>query len=128
MVIALMAGGTTVIAATPASAVPGGCNGWNPVSACIDWGYYNNRVRADFYMNRAPDSSYYRYEVFINVNGNHYLVGSGPMDHTGRYCCWYRPTDSLPNIWYTVYSQIDVYTSWGALHIRSTSPTIRYIN
>ncbi|MEU7820708.1 hypothetical protein [Catellatospora sp. NPDC049133] len=127
LVAMLVTTGATLTTATPAAAA-GGCNGKYPISACVDWGSYGNRVRADFYMNADPSDEYHSFKVWLNVNGSWYLMGSGRLDHKGNYCCWYRNTDSLPNIWYTVYSEIDVYNSSGSYRLSSTSPSVRYVN
>lgn len=127
LVIALMTTGTTLITAAPAAAA-GGCNGQYPVSACIDYGSHGNRSRVDFYMNANLTTEYHTYKAWINVNGSWTLLASGRLDHKGNYCCWYKNTDSEPNTWKTVYSEIDVYNSSGVYKLSSTSPSVRYLN
>jgi hypothetical protein len=128
MVVTLMTTGTTLVTATPALAA-GSCNGGYPVSACISYGAFGNQARVDFYMNAGLSDQYYTYNAWINVNGSwHVLRNNGRLDHQGNYCCWYYNTDSLPNIWYTVYSSIDVYNRSGARVATSTSSSLRYVN
>ncbi len=129
VVIGLVTAGSTLVNASAAYAAIGGCNNYDTTSACINFGHDGNYVRADFYQNRQPGQAYYSYKVYIIVNGNTYFRGEGILDHTGRYCCWTRLTDALPNILYTVQSRIDVFSYPGnALHIRSESPVIQYYN
>lgn len=127
VVITLMTAGTTVITAAPASAL-GGCNGRSPISACVNWNPGENSARADFYMNSSLGNTYYTYRVYMNVNGGWNFKGSGRLDHTGHYGYWWHHTDSLPNSWYSVYTQIDYYDYWGTYRGSSTSRTIRYQN
>jgi hypothetical protein len=128
MVVTLMTTGITLVTTAPALAA-GSCNGRSPVSACISYGAFGNQARVDFYMNASLSDYSYTYNAWINVNGSwHVLRNNGRLDHTGNYCCWYYNTDSLPNIWYTVYSEIDVYNKSGTRTATSTSDPIRYVN
>ncbi|WJK42896.1 hypothetical protein O7608_11185 [Solwaraspora sp. WMMA2056] len=116
-------GGTTVITASPALAV-GGCDQANPtVGACIDHGSYGSNARADFYFNRTPDSSYYYYSVWIQVNGTwHQKVNQARLTSSGRWCCWYQPVASQPASYKTIRSRVTIYTSNRTAHTTSTSP------
>ncbi|GIH04180.1 hypothetical protein Rhe02_22470 [Rhizocola hellebori] len=130
LVAAMLTGGSTVALAAPASAAWGGCDNANgTVSACVNFGDNGNSVRADFYFKKVPDSSYYTYYVWIFVDGYGQLMASNQrLTYTGRYCCWTRPTDSLPNRIYRVFVQVAIYTSSGVYHTGSISPTITYSN
>lgn len=122
-VIALVVGGTTVIAASPALAV-GGCAPAHPtVSACIDHGSYGSNARADFYFNRTPDSSYYYYSVWIQVNGTwHQKVNQARLTSSGRWCCWYQSVSSTPPSYKTIRSRVTIYQYNGMPHVTSDSP------
>jgi len=128
VVICLVTGGSTVFIASAAQAAVGGCNNYDTTSACINWGHNGDLARVDFYQNRQPGQAYYWFKAYIIVNGNTYFLKEGLLDHTGRYCCWYRSTASIPDSAYTVRSRIEVYSQGGSLHLISESPTIAYIN
>ncbi len=129
LIIATMVTGTAFATATPALASVGGCEDSNPtVTACVNFGDSGNNLRADFYFKKPPDSSYWTYYVWTYVNGYGQMMASGHIDHSGRYCCWYRATDSLPNIRYSAYTVVSIYTQWGSYHTGSISPTIVYWN
>lgn len=129
VVIGLVTAGSTVLNAGAAYAAIGGCNNYDTTSACINFGHSGQDARVDFYQNRPPSQAYYSYKVYIRVNnGGWEYKGGGILDHVGRYCCWYRTTDSNPPILYTVQSRIDVFSYPEALHIRSESPIIKYYN
>jgi hypothetical protein len=126
--LAVIVAGLTAVAVEPAAAVPGGCSSGGIVGACVDWGYYGNQVRADFYLNTAPDSTAYSYIVDLVVNGTYNRVGSGRLDHQGHYCCWYVTTHSAPLITYNVRTVVYVFKSNGIEYLNSSSPTITYRN
>ena len=128
VVIGLVTGGSTLVNASAAQAALGGCNNYDTTSACINFGHDGNLARVDFYQNRQPGQAYRSYKVYIIVNGNTYYLGGNVLTSTGRYCCWYRNTDSLPSILYTVRSRIDIFSEGGFLHIQSYSPKIKYYN
>ncbi|TBL40894.1 hypothetical protein EYA84_06435 [Verrucosispora sp. SN26_14.1] len=126
-VIALAVGGTTVATASPAFAI-GGCDQSNAtVGACFDHPNGNSNARADFYFNRTPDSSYYSYSVWIEINGTrHQKVNKARLTSSGRHCCWYQPVSSLPPSWKTGRTIVTIYTSTGAAHTTSTSPSYSF--
>lgn len=114
--------------ATPAFAA-GGCNNANvTLKPCVNFGANGDNVRADFYLDRTPDSSVHHYTVYLVVNGTSYNVGSGTFSGTGRYCCWYRGTHNSSLTAFHVYTSVRVYTSTGVLHMTVNSPTINYQN
>jgi hypothetical protein len=112
---------------SPAMAI-GGCSTNNvTIDSCIDFGSYGEgRARADFYLNRTPDRSVYRYVVYIVINGGYTEVGRGNFSHTGRHCCYYRTLDNLPNTYNSARTVISVFTSDDTLHMAVTSPTIHF--
>ncbi len=127
LAVTLATAGLTVAAQSPAMAI-GGCSTNNvTLSSCVDYGSHGHgRVRADFYLNRTPDSSVYRYVVYLVLNGNYYEVGRGNFTSTGRHCCWYRTIDNLPNTYNSARTVVSVFTSSGNLHMAVSSPTINF--
>src|SRR5262245_15708813 len=92
-VVAALATVGTVVAVSPAYAV-GGCSNSHPaLGACVDYQPGASSVRADFYLNHPPDLSRTYYRVLINLNGGwHAKTGKVRFGGTGRYCCWWQPT------------------------------------
>jgi hypothetical protein len=127
LVVTVMTAGTALFTASPATAA-GNCNGLRPISACVNFNPGATQARADFYMNSSLGNTYYTYRVYLNVNGGWHFMKSGRLDHTGHYGYWYQHTDSLPDIWYTVYTEVDYYDISGAYRGSSTSGAIRYKN
>lgn len=127
LAITLATVGLTAAVQSPAMAI-GGCTTNNvTLSACIDYGSHGHgRARADFYMYRTPDSSTYRYVVYIVFNGNYNEVARGNFTRTGRHCCWYKTIDNLPNTYNSAKTVVSVFTSSGALHMAVSSPTINF--
>lgn len=127
LVVTLATAGLTVAAQSPAMAI-GGCSTNNvTLSSCVDYGSHGHgRARADFYLNRTPDSSVYRYVVYLVFNGTYHEVGRGYFGSTGRYCCWYRTIDNLPNTYNSARTVVSVFTSSGSLHMAVSSPTIYF--
>jgi hypothetical protein len=128
--LALVTVGLTAVAATPASAAWGGCNNANvTLKPCVNFGANGDNVRADFYLDRTPDSSVHHYKVYLVENGVFRVGATGTFDHTGRYCCWYWNTHSSSGTYvYHVYTRVYVYTSSGAVHMIVDSPTANYAN
>ncbi|MFV2100148.1 hypothetical protein [Micromonospora sp. LOL_024] len=122
-VIALVVGGTTVVAASPALAI-GGCDQANQtVSACYDYGSTGSNARADFYFNRTPDSSYFYYSVWIEVSGvRHQKVNQARLTRSGRWCCWTHNLATQPPSYKTGRTIVTIYTSAGRAHTTSMSP------
>ena len=135
MVVALSAAIGVFVFAGPASAAVGGCTSTTLASPCVNFGDSpNNRVRADFYLNQAPDQEHYYYRVAI-----HKLTQSGgdngqwvsPLTRlttTGHYCCWYREDfTSLPPGTKGAKTVLYIYTSAKIQHNVLTSPTIWFV-
>lgn len=123
----LVVGGFTFATATPAMAV-GGCSTNNvTLNACFDYGGGSN-ARADFYLERTPDSSVYYYRLAMVVNGTTYMKVNSltRFTTTGRYCCWTHHVDGYPNRAQQGFTRVWVYKSNGGLHFTQDSPTIRF--
>jgi hypothetical protein len=130
LAITLATAGLTAIAQTPALAAVGGCSTNNvTISACINFGDAGgNKVRADFYLNRAVDHSVNHFDLEIIINGHRYDLAYQNFDHQGRYCCWTKTWDNLPDTNNTAYTQMRVWTADApsVLHMTVYSPTIRF--
>lgn len=127
LVATLATVGLIVAVPSPAMAI-GGCTTNNvTLSSCIDYGSHGHgTARADFYLNRTPDSSVYRYVVYIVLNGTYHEVGRGNFTSTGRYCCWTKTIDHSPNTNNSARTVVSVFTSSGNLHMAVSSPTINF--
>jgi hypothetical protein len=127
LAIAAATAGVAVATATPALAA-GGCNTTNPtVGPCIDYPGGSN-ARADFYLNRAPDSSIAFYEVSMVVNGNEIpLSGRQKLTTTGRYCCWYQGVAGTSPKAKEAFTRVKIFRQDGVRHLTQDSPTIRFV-
>ncbi|GAB1694145.1 hypothetical protein [Krasilnikovia sp. M28-CT-15] len=118
----------TVTSASPAFAA-GGCNTSNPtISVCVNHGDSGLNTRGDFYINRTPDSSIYKYKEVLVVNGSERGSKTGRITQTGRHCCLYLNLQTLPVSTKSVKTRVYVYTRSGALHMTVDSPTISVRN
>ncbi len=125
--ITLIAVGATAAVQSPALAVGGCANNNVTLNACVDFGSYGHGVvRADFYLDRPADASVHHYNVWFVIDGYWYGAASGTFGGTGRYCCWYKTYDNLPNTYNSARTVVDVWTNWGALHMSVSSPTINF--
>jgi hypothetical protein len=127
LAVTLATAGLTVAVQSPAMAV-GGCSTNNvTVSSCVNYGSHGHgRARADFYLNRRPDSSIQRYVVYLVFNGHYAEVGRGNFASTGHHCCWYRTLDNLPNTYNSAKTVVSIFTRSGDLHMSVSSPTINF--
>lgn len=132
VVTALIATIGVFAVASPASASVGGCTSSTVISACVNYGDDGNRVRADFYQNRRPDSDQVYYRVAIHFVGTNYDDGAWVSPLTtiggnGHYCCWYRTAQySLPPGWHGIKTVVYTYTANHTVHSVFTSPIKQY--
>ena len=124
VVAVVMALAAVAVVESPAFAV-GGCNHqFKPLGPCIDY-QGGTQARADFYLNVAPSDTYHSFRVAIVSNGSvQWLNLKADFTGTGRYCCWYRSVDSMPDSWHTVFTRVNIYNSVGSLVDTVDSPSI----
>jgi hypothetical protein len=117
--------GTVVAIESPALAV-GACNhDFAPLGPCIDY-QGGTDVRADFYLNVNPSSTYHAYRVGIVSNGNvQWKTGKVNFTVKGRYCCWTRGVNSEPDSWHTVLTRVEIYNAGGSRINSVDSPSIQ---
>ena len=115
--------GLSVATASPALAAVGGCSpSSNPtVVVCVNHGADGAKTRGDFYLNRTPDWSTYRYSEHFVVNGREEASSrGGSLTVTGRYCCTYTTRVRGTRI----ANRVKIYTQSGVVHVQMDSPTI----
>lgn len=133
MVVALTVAFGLFGVAGPANA-QGGCTPTTLASPCVNHEDGHDEVRADFYLNQAPDQEHYYFRVAIHKltqgggDNGQWVSPLTRLTHTGRYCCWEREFfTSLPPGTKGAKTVLYIYTSDKIQHNVLTSPTIWFV-
>ncbi|MFD8154421.1 hypothetical protein ACFY3O_35935 [Streptomyces sp. NPDC001046] len=125
LVLAATILGLTIATGAPATAATGGgCGAKETTDACISKS--GNYVYADFYQNATPDSSSTKAVLTLYNKGAAVKSATYALNRTGRFGPISYNVATLPVTSGSAYSCVKVYTSTGALHRTSCSPTLYY--